>query len=117
MLFRSLDSLTAGDFVRILCDTDSSLTKQYRALLATEEVTLDFTDEGIQRMAELAFAVNERTENIGARRLYTVMEKLLEDLSFDASASSGQTITIVAAYVNDKLEEAARDQVLSRYVL
>lgn len=112
-----LDSLTADDFVRILCDTDASLTKQYRALLGTEDVTLDFTDEGIQRMAELAFEVNERTENIGARRLYTVMEKLLEDLSFDASASSAKTVVIDAAYVNDKLEEAASNQDLSRYVL
>lgn len=112
-----LDSLTAQDFVRILCDTDSSLTKQYRALMATEDVKLEFTDEGVQRLAELAFEVNERTENIGARRLYTVMEKLLEDLSFDATASSGQTITIDAAYVNDKLEEAASSQDLSRYVL
>ncbi|TAL88438.1 MAG: ATP-dependent protease ATPase subunit HslU [Candidimonas sp.] len=112
-----LDSLSAEDFVRILCDTDSSLTKQYSALLATEDVTLSFTDEGVKRLAELAFDVNERTENIGARRLYTVMEKLLEDLSFDASASSGKTITIDAAYVNDKLEEAANSQDLARYVL
>ncbi|CAM5530018.1 ATP-dependent protease ATPase subunit HslU [Eoetvoesiella caeni] len=112
-----LDSLTAQDFVRILCDTDSSLTKQYRALMATEDVTLDFTDEGVQRLAELAFSVNERTENIGARRLYTVMEKLLEDLSFDATASGGQTVTIDAAYVNDKLQESAESEDLARYVL
>ncbi|MGE4124711.1 MAG: ATP-dependent protease ATPase subunit HslU [Pusillimonas sp.] len=112
-----LDSLTAQDFVRILCDTDASLTKQYSALLATEEVTLEFTDEGINRLAELAFDVNERTENIGARRLYTVMEKLLEDLSFNATASSGKTVTIDAAYVNDKLEETANKEDLARYVL
>jgi len=112
-----LDSLTAHDFVRILCDTDASLTKQYSALLATEEVTLEFTDEGINRLAELAFDVNERTENIGARRLYTVMEKLLEDLSFNATASSGKTVTIDAAYVNDKLEETANKEDLARYVL
>jgi ATP-dependent HslUV protease ATP-binding subunit HslU len=112
-----LDSLTAGDFVRILCDTDASLTKQYSALLATEDVHLDFTDEGVQRLAELAFAVNEKTENIGARRLYTVMEKLLEDLSFDATASSSRNVRIDAAYVNDKLEEAAGSQDLARYVL
>lgn len=103
--------------MRILCDTDASLTKQYKALLGTEDVSLDFTDEGIQRLAELAFDVNERTENIGARRLYTVMEKLLEDLSFDATASSGQTVVIDAAYVNAKLEEAANSQDLARYVL
>ncbi|MBV6305536.1 ATP-dependent protease ATPase subunit HslU [Candidimonas humi] len=112
-----LDSLSAEDFVRILCETDSSLTKQYSALLATEGVTLDFTDEGVKRLAELAFEVNERTENIGARRLYTVMEKLLEDLSFDATASSGQTVTIDAEYVNRQLEEAASSQDLARYVL
>ena len=112
-----LESLTAGDFVRILCDTDASLTKQYTALLQTEDVQLEFTDEGIQRLAELAFAVNEKTENIGARRLYTVMEKLLEDLSFDATASSGGVVKIDAAYVNDKLEEAAGSQDLARYVL
>jgi ATP-dependent HslUV protease ATP-binding subunit HslU len=112
-----LDSLTADDFVRILCETDASLTKQYKALLATEEVTLDFTPEGIKRLAQLAFDVNERTENIGARRLYTVMEKLLEDLSFDAAAKSGQTVLIDAAYVDEQLEEAASSQDLARYVL
>ena len=112
-----LDSLSADDFVRILCDTDSSLTKQYSALMATEDVTLDFTQEGIKRLAELAFDVNERTENIGARRLYTVMEKLLEGLSFDATANSGKTITIDAGYVNEQLGEAARSEDLARYVL
>jgi ATP-dependent HslUV protease ATP-binding subunit HslU len=80
-------------------------------------VHLNFTDEGVARLAELAFDVNERTENIGARRLYTVMEKLLEDLSFDATSSSGQTIVIDASYVNDKLAEAAASQDLARYVL
>jgi len=112
-----LDSLTADDFVRILSDTDASLTKQYCALLATEDVTLDFTPEGIRRLAELAFDVNEQTENIGARRLYTVMEKLLEDLSYDATAASGGTVTIDTAYVNDKLQETAQSQDLARYVL
>jgi len=112
-----LDSLTAADFVSILSDTDASLVKQYSALLATEDVTLDFMPEGIHRLAELAFDVNERTENIGARRLYTVMEKLLEELSFDATASDGQTVVIDAAYVDDKLAEAAGSQDLARYVL
>jgi ATP-dependent HslUV protease ATP-binding subunit HslU len=112
-----LDSLTAQDFVRILCDTDASLTKQYTALLATEDVHLQFTEDGIARLAELAFEVNERTENIGARRLYTVMEKLLEDLSFDAMTASGNTIIIDTAYVNDKLAEAAGSHDLARYVL
>ena len=112
-----LDSLTAQDFVRILCDTDASLTKQYTALLATEGVHLEFTEDGIARLAELAFEVNERTENIGARRLYTVMEKLLEDLSFDAMTASGNTVTIDTTYVNDKLAEAAGSHDLARYVL
>jgi len=112
-----LDSLTADDFVSILSDTDASLVKQYSALLATEGVTLDFTTDGIRRLAELAFEVNERTENIGARRLYTVMEKLLEELSFDATAHSGQTVTIDAAYANEKLSETAASQDLARYVL
>jgi len=112
-----LDSLTADDFVRILSETDASLTKQYSALLGTEDVTLDFTQEGIRRLAEIAYDVNERTENIGARRLYTVMEKLLEDLSFDATAAGSQTVTIDAGYVNAKLEEAASSQDLARYVL
>lgn len=112
-----LDSLTAADFVRILSDTNASLTKQYTALMATENVALDFTEEGVQRLAELAFAVNEKTENIGARRLYTVMEKLLEDLSFNAATTQEDTVRIDAAYVNDKLEEAAGSQDLARYVL
>jgi len=112
-----LDSLTAKDFVQILCDTDASLTKQYGALLATEDVHLDFTDEGIARLAELAFDVNERTENIGARRLYTVMEKLLDEISYDANAHAGKTISIDAAYVNQQLEEVAASQDLARFVL
>ncbi len=112
-----LDSLTAEDFVEILSSTDYSLIKQYSALMATEDVHLDFTDEGIKRLAELAFDVNERTENIGARRLYTVMEKLLEDLSFDATASNEATIRIDADYVNSKLEETAQSHDLAHYVL
>jgi len=112
-----LDSLTAEDFVRILCETDASLTKQYHALLATEDVMLDFTPEGVKRLAELAYSVNERTENIGARRLYTVMEKLLEDLAFDATAHDGHTVTIDATYVEDKLKETAASEDLARYVL
>ncbi|ANY17945.1 ATP-dependent protease ATPase subunit HslU [Bordetella pseudohinzii] len=112
-----LDSLSAEDFVRILSETDASLVKQYSALLATEDVHLEFTEEGIKRLAELAFSVNERTENIGARRLYTVMEKLLEELSFDATASSGRSVKIDAAYVESQLSEAAASQDLARYVL
>ena len=112
-----LDSLSADDFVRILCETDAALTKQYEALLATEDVKLDFTQDGIRRLAELAYSVNERTENIGARRLYTVMEKLLEDLSFEATAHSGQTIVIDEAYVDGQLKETAASEDLARYVL
>ena len=112
-----LESLTAEDFVRILSDTDASLTKQYTALLATEDVQLEFTDEGVRRLAELAYDVNETTENIGARRLYTVMEKLLDELSFDATASNNKTVKIDAAYVNAQLAEAASSQDLARYVL
>jgi len=112
-----LDSLTAADFVKILNETDASLTKQYTALLQTENVTLSFADDGIRRVAELASDVNEQTENIGARRLYTVMERLLEELSFEASAHEGQTILIDASYVNDKLEQTAASHDLARYVL
>lgn len=103
--------------MRILSETDASLVKQYSALLATEDVHLEFTEEGIKRLAELAFSVNERTENIGARRLYTVMEKLLEELSFDATANSGCAVKIDAAYVESQLSEAAASQDLARYVL
>ncbi|MBV6272612.1 ATP-dependent protease ATPase subunit HslU [Alcaligenaceae bacterium CGII-47] len=112
-----LDSLTAQDFVRILSSTDASLTKQYRALLATEGIELDFTEEGVARLAQLAFEVNESTENIGARRLYTVMEKLLEELSFDAASQGNETVVINAEYVNKQLEETASSQDLARYVL
>jgi ATP-dependent HslUV protease ATP-binding subunit HslU len=112
-----LDSLSAKDFVRILSETDASLIKQYTALLATEEVTLDFTEDGIAKLAELAFSVNEKTENIGARRLYTVMEKLLEDLSFDATKKSGDVVKVDAEYVVSRLQEAVAHQDLARYVL
>ena len=112
-----LDSLSVEDFQRILTQTDAALTKQYLALLATENVTLDFTDEGIKRLAEIAFSVNERTENIGARRLYTVMERLLEELSFEATTLAGQVVRIDAAYVDGRLAELAKSEDLARYVL
>ena len=112
-----LESLSVDDFERILTQTDAALTKQYLALLATEDVTLDFTQEGIRRLAEIAFAVNEKTENIGARRLYTVMERLLEELSFEATALSGQTVRIDAAYVDGRLAELSTSEDLARYVL
>jgi ATP-dependent HslUV protease ATP-binding subunit HslU len=112
-----LDSLCVEDFESILVATDASLVKQYQALLATEDVKLDFSADGIRRMAEIAFAVNEKTENIGARRLYTVMEKLLEDVSFSAGNRAGENVNIDAAYVERALNEVARDEDLSRYVL
>jgi ATP-dependent HslUV protease ATP-binding subunit HslU len=112
-----LESLSIADFERILTSTDACLTKQYEALLATEDVKLEFAQEGITRLAEIAYSVNERTENIGARRLYTVMEKLLEELSFTASEDSGKTIVIDAAYVNARLDALAVNEDLSRYVL
>ena len=112
-----LESLSIADFERILTSTDACLTTQYAALLATENVKIDFTPEGITRLAEIAFSVNERTENIGARRLYTVMEKLLEEVSFTASESGGQVVSIDAAYVNERLDKLADNEDLSRYVL
>lgn len=112
-----LTNLSVGDFERILTSTDACLCKQYEALLATEDLKLKFTPEGIQRIAEIAWNVNEKTENIGARRLYTVMEKLLEDLSFDASKKHGQTIPIDVKYVNDRLKDLSESEDLARYVL
>ena len=112
-----LDSLSVQDFEAILTQTDASLTKQYQALLNTEEVSLVFAPDGIRRLAEIAFSVNEKVENIGARRLYTVMERLLEDLSFHATRSSGETVTIDAAYVDERLGDLAGNEDLSRYVL
>lgn len=112
-----LESLSIADFERILTSTDACLTKQYQALLSTEDVQIEFAPEGINRLAEIAYSVNERTENIGARRLYTVMEKLLEELSFTASEESGKTILIDAAYVNARLDALAVNEDLSRYVL
>ena len=112
-----LESLAIADFERILTGTDACLTRQYQALLATENVRVDFTKEGIRRLAEIAFSVNEKTENIGARRLYTVMEKLLEEISFAAGTEANQIIKIDAAYVDEKLGALAVDEDLSRYVL
>ncbi|MEM5405186.1 MULTISPECIES: ATP-dependent protease ATPase subunit HslU [Paraburkholderia] len=112
-----LDSLSVKDFEAILVATDASLVKQYQALLATEDVQLDFAEDGIRRLAEIAFSVNEKTENIGARRLYTVIEKLLEDVSFAAGNHAGKSVTIDAAYVDNALGEVAQDEDLSRYVL
>jgi ATP-dependent HslUV protease ATP-binding subunit HslU len=112
-----LDSLAVDDFERILTQTDACLTRQYQALLATEAVTLEFAADGIKRLAEIAFQVNEKTENIGARRLYTVMEKLLEEISFDAGKRGGEKLAIDGAYVDARLGELAKNEDLSRYVL
>ena len=112
-----LKSLKTEDFVRILTEPDASLTAQYSALLGTEDVRLEFTDSGVRRLAEVAYHVNDNTENIGARRLHTVMERLLETVSFEASDRSGMTVTIDAAYVDDHLAELSRDEDLSRYIL
>jgi ATP-dependent HslUV protease ATP-binding subunit HslU len=111
-----LASLSVEDFERILTATDACLTHQYQALLATEGVTLEYTPDGVRRLAEIAFAVNERTENIGARRLYTVMEKLLEDVSFDSGRNARQ-VTIDAGYVDARLAGLAKSEDLARYVL
>ncbi|WP_166042537.1 ATP-dependent protease ATPase subunit HslU [Sphingosinicella sp. YJ22] len=112
-----LKALTEEDFVRILSDTRASLTEQYRALLKTEGVDIAFTDEGIKALARVAAEVNGQVENIGARRLQTVMEKLLETVSFDAEDRHGETVTVDAAYVDQQLAEIARDTDLSKYVL
>jgi ATP-dependent HslUV protease ATP-binding subunit HslU len=112
-----LQSLSVGDFEAILTQTHASLTRQYQALLATEGVTLEFTPEGITRLARIAFEVNERTENIGARRLATVMERLLDDVSFDAASMANQTVVIDAAYVDTRLAELSQNEDLSRYIL
>jgi ATP-dependent HslUV protease ATP-binding subunit HslU len=112
-----LQSLSVSDFESILTQTRASLVKQYQALLATEGVTLEFTPEGVNRLAAIAFEVNERTENIGARRLSTVMERLLDEVSFDAARIEGQTIRIDAAYVDERLAALSHDEDLSRFIL
>ena len=112
-----LKSLTTDDFVRILTEPDASLTDQYGALLGTEEVQLEFTESGVRRIAEVAYQVNENTENIGARRLHTVMERLLETVSFEASDKSGSAVRIDAGYVDEHLAELSKDEDLSRYIL
>ncbi|WP_045226147.1 ATP-dependent protease ATPase subunit HslU [Methyloterricola oryzae] len=112
-----LDALAAEDFVRILTEPDASLTEQYAALLGTEGVDVKFTDEGIARVAQISFEVNERTENIGARRLHTVLERLLENVSYSAADFDGQTVTVDAGFVDQQLGELAQDEDLSRYIL
>jgi len=112
-----LRALTAADFERILTEPDASLTEQCRALLATEGVELVFSTDAIRRIAEISFSVNENTENIGARRLHTVIERLLEDVSYSAPDRSGERLEIDAGYVDDHLGELASNEDLSRYIL
>ena len=112
-----LNALSVDDFTRILTEPDASLTEQYSALMKTEGVDLSFTDEGIKRVAEIAWQVNESTENIGARRLYTVMERLLDTLSYEATDLKGASIMVDLDYVNDHLDALAQDEDLSRYIL
>jgi len=112
-----LESLSVEDFERILTSTDACLTRQYQALLETEQVELDFRPDGIRRMAEIAWQVNEKTENIGARRLYTVIEKLLEEVSFEANRQQGKVIVIDGVYVDTRLKQLAQSEDLARYVL
>ena len=112
-----LEALRTDDFVRILTEPDGSLTEQYTALLGTEGVTVVFIESGVRRIAEVAFQVNEQTENIGARRLHTVIERLLEVVSFEAADRDGQKITVSAGYVDEHLGELVKDEDLSRYIL
>ncbi len=112
-----LSALNADDFERILTEPDAALTVQYKALMNTENFSIDFTKDGVKQIAQSAFHVNESAENIGARRLHTIMERLLEDISFSAPDKSGDAVTIDAQYVNDRLTELVNDEDLSRYIL
>jgi ATP-dependent HslUV protease ATP-binding subunit HslU len=112
-----LKALSVDDFVRILTEPDCSLTEQYTSLMGTEGVNLEFTEDGVKRLAEVAYRVNERTENIGARRLHTVMERLVEEISFVAPDKNGQTLLVNAAYVDERLMGLVQDEDLSRYIL
>jgi ATP-dependent HslUV protease ATP-binding subunit HslU len=112
-----LKALETEDFVRILTEPDASLTEQYRSLLATEQVDLSFDESGIRRIAEVSFQVNERMENIGARRLHTVLERLLETISYEAADRAGEVLRVDADYVDEHLGELVQDEDLSRYIL
>ncbi|MCP8584326.1 HslU--HslV peptidase ATPase subunit, partial [Acinetobacter baumannii] len=112
-----LDSLSVEDFVRILTEPKLSLIKQYEALLQTEEVTVNFTDEAITRLAEIAYQVNQDTDNIGARRLHTILEKMLEDLSFEAPSMPNAVVDITPQYVDDKLKSISTNKDLSAFIL
>jgi ATP-dependent HslUV protease ATP-binding subunit HslU len=112
-----LRALEVGDFTRILTEPEASLTEQYRALMQTEGVELEFTEDGVRRIAEIAWQVNESTENIGARRLHTVLERLLDTVSFEAPDRNGERFRIDAAYVDEHLDALAGNEDLSRYIL
>jgi ATP-dependent HslUV protease ATP-binding subunit HslU len=112
-----LDSLTTEDFLKILQEPANSLTKQYRALLQTEQIELEFSQDGLQEIADMAAIVNDRTENIGARRLHTIMENVLDEISFEAPDRSGSRLKVDSAYVREKLADVVKDQDLSRYIL
>jgi len=112
-----LNALRPEDFARILTEPNYSLTQQYKALLSVEGVDLEFSEDGVKRIAELAYEVNESTENIGARRLHTLLERLLEDLSFTANQASGAKVVINQTYVDKNLQDLVKDQDLSRYIL
>ena len=112
-----LQALTADDFKRILTEPNASLTEQYVALMGTEGLNLSFTEDAVTRMAEIAYQVNDSSENIGARRLHTILERLLETISFEATDRAGEDLAIDAAYVNQQLEQLAEDEDLSRWVL
>jgi ATP-dependent HslUV protease ATP-binding subunit HslU len=112
-----LKALGVQDFVRILTEPDASLTEQYSALMSTEGLQLEFTADGIERIASVAWDINERTENIGARRLHTVMERLLEQVSFNAADRAGDRVIVDADYVDRQLKDLAQDEDLSRYIL
>ncbi|MDF0652926.1 MAG: ATP-dependent protease ATPase subunit HslU, partial [Nitrospira sp.] len=112
-----LSPLSKNDFVRILTEPKGALVRQYQALLATEGLTIEFANDGLEEIAEIAVQVNERTENIGARRLFTILERLLEDISFEGPGWPDKRITITAAYVRDRLKDIVKDQDLSRYIL
>ena len=116
-LCRAVGALGVDDFTRILTEPKASLTEQYSALMFTEGVTLDFAEDSVRRIAEIAFQVNENTENIGARRLHTIMERLLDVISYEAPDRNGEHVTIDADYVNEHLDELASDEDLSRYIL
>jgi ATP-dependent HslUV protease ATP-binding subunit HslU len=112
-----LDALTAEDFIKILTEPNASLTEQYSALIGAEGVNLEFSEDGVRRIAEVSYQVNQRTENIGARRLYTVVERLLDKISFEAPDRSGDTVVVTADYVDEHLGNLVEDEDLSRYIL